>query len=109
MRKTHRSAIGSDGRSEGGSGQSDVRARKPSRRHGGDIARALDNYRRRAARSLKWKTYMVFQKNVMLAIEREEPESLEALARIPGMGPAKVERFGRDILDLVRQHRPRSE
>ncbi|MAG30172.1 MAG: ATP-dependent DNA helicase RecQ [Deltaproteobacteria bacterium] len=109
MRKTHRSAIGSDGRSEGGSGQSDVRARKPSRRHGGDIARALDNYRRRAARSLKWKTYMVFQKNVMLAIEREEPESLEALARIPGMGPAKVERLGRDILDLVRQHRPRSE
>ena len=68
------------------------------------MARALDNYRRRVARDLKWKTYMVFQRNVMLAIEREQPDSREALARIPGLGPAKIERFGDDILALVRQH-----
>jgi len=50
---------------------------------------------------------MVFQKAVIMAIDREEPESLEALARIPGLGPSKVERFGDDILDLVRTHRRR--
>ncbi|MBW2287484.1 MAG: RecQ family ATP-dependent DNA helicase [Deltaproteobacteria bacterium] len=84
-------------------------ARKPlkrrSSRHGGPLARALDNYRRRQARALKWKTYMVFQRRAILAIDREEPDSLDALARIPGLGPAKIERFGKDILDLVRRHR----
>lgn len=77
------------------------------RHRGGDLARALDNYRKRTARKLQWKTYMVFQKAVIMAIDREEPESLEALARIPGLGPSKVERFGDDILDLVRTHRRR--
>ena len=39
-------------------------ARAPSRRWGGPVARALDNYRRRQARALRWKTYMVFQHSV---------------------------------------------
>ena len=47
---------------------------------------------------------MVFQKRVILAIDREEPASHDALARIPGLGPAKIERFGDDILQLVREH-----
>jgi ATP-dependent DNA helicase RecQ len=75
-----------------------------SSRYGGSIARALDNYRRRKAKALKWKTYMVFQRKVMLAIERAEPQSVEELERIPGLGPAKVARFGDDILELVRAH-----
>jgi superfamily II DNA helicase RecQ len=79
-------------------------ARRSTSRYGGPVARALDNYRRRQARALKWKTYMVFQRNVMLAIDRQEPDSHEALARIPGLGPAKIERFGDDILALVREH-----
>lgn len=79
-----------------------------SREHrGGDLARALDGYRKRKARALDWKGYMVFQRGVILAIDREEPDSLDALARIPGLGPAKIERFGEDILALVRSHRRR--
>jgi ATP-dependent DNA helicase RecQ len=81
--------------------------KRSTARFGGDIARALDNYRKRQARALGWKTYMVFQRRVMLAIDREEPDSIEALARIPGLGPAKIERFGEDLLGLVRQHRRR--
>ena len=98
-------------RSEGGDEDETAASRRrkrtarSSRRHGGEIARALDNYRRRQARALKWKTYMVFQRAALLAIDREQPETLEALERIPGLGPAKIERFGQDILDLVRQHR----
>jgi ATP-dependent DNA helicase RecQ len=88
---------------EGGAATSAARAR--SQRWGGPVARALDNYRRRKARALRWKTYMVFQHNVLLAIDRELPESRAALAKIPGLGPAKLERFGDDILELVRQHR----
>jgi superfamily II DNA helicase RecQ len=68
------------------------------------VARALDNYRKRTARRLKWKAYMVFQRKVIMAIDREKPTSRAALARIPGLGPAKIERFGEDILALVREH-----
>ncbi|HET7499486.1 MAG TPA: RecQ family ATP-dependent DNA helicase [Kofleriaceae bacterium] len=64
---------------------------------------ALDAYRKRMARQLKWKTYMVFQRGVIAAIEQQRPTSREALARIPGLGPAKIARFGDDILALVRQ------
>jgi len=78
-----------------------------SRRNGGPVARELDNYRRRKARALKWKTYMVFQRKVILAIDRELPDSHAALERIPGLGPAKIERFGDDILEVVRRHRAR--
>jgi ATP-dependent DNA helicase RecQ len=84
-------------------------ASRPGLRRGampraGPVARALDNYRKRTARRLKWKAYMVFQRRVILAIDREQPTSRAALARIPGLGPAKIERFGDDILALVREH-----
>jgi ATP-dependent DNA helicase RecQ len=94
-------------KSSGGEGSVEPKRRKrssSSSRYGGPVARALDNYRKRTARSLKWKTYMVFQLKVVLAIDREEPDSLAALAKIPGLGPVKIERFGADILELVRTH-----
>ena len=78
--------------------------RARARRYGGPVARALDNYRKRTARALRWKTYMVFQRRALLAIDREQPDSRAALAKIPGLGPAKIERFGDDILEIVRRH-----
>jgi ATP-dependent DNA helicase RecQ len=87
---------------EGGRGR--VTTKRGSLHRGGSVARALDNYRNRTARQLKWKAYMVFQKRTIVAIEQELPDSHAALARIPGLGPAKIERFGDDILALVREH-----
>ena len=69
------------------------------------IRAALENYRKRTARALKWKPYMVFQRRVIVAIEQHRPDSLDALERIPGLGKAKIDRFGEDLLDLIRQHR----
>lgn len=66
-----------------------------------DIARELERYRQRMARQLSWKTYMVFQRKTIAAIDQQRPRTQAALARIPGMGPAKIERFGKDILALV--------
>lgn len=71
------------------------------------MALALDSYRKRMARQLKWKTYMVFQRGVIAAIDQQRPTSKEALARIPGLGPAKIARFGDDILAVVRREAPR--
>jgi ATP-dependent DNA helicase RecQ len=66
----------------------------------------LESYRKRMARQLKWKTYMVFQRGVIAAIDQQRPTSREALARIPGLGPAKIARFGDDILAVVRRQSP---
>jgi ATP-dependent DNA helicase RecQ len=83
------------------------RARRASKRReaaAGSIAPELDRYRKRMATQLRWKTYMVFQRRVILAIDRQRPTSIDDLARIPGLGPAKIERFGEDILALVRRY-----
>ena len=40
-----------------------------------------------------------------MAIDEIQPETLELLERVPGMGPAKIERFGLDILEIVRTHK----
>jgi ATP-dependent DNA helicase RecQ len=68
-----------------------------------ELAKALENYRRRTAKRLKWKPYMVFHRKVIRGIEQHQPRTLEELARVPGLGPAKLERFGEDILDLVQR------
>jgi ATP-dependent DNA helicase RecQ len=72
---------------------------------GNALAYALDGYRKKMARKLKWKTYMVFQRKTIAAIAQAQPSSRAALAKIPGLGPAKIERFGDDLLALVRDHR----
>jgi ATP-dependent DNA helicase RecQ len=64
----------------------------------------LDRYRKRMARQLKWKTYMVFQRNTIIAIDRQRPDSLAALARIPGLGPNRIARFGDDLLAIIRRY-----
>ncbi|MDX2052017.1 MAG: ATP-dependent DNA helicase RecQ [Polyangiaceae bacterium] len=69
-----------------------------------DLGRELENYRRRQAKSLSWKSYMVFQQRVIVAVEQERPTTVFALGQIPGLGPAKIERFGQDILEIVRRH-----
>jgi len=68
------------------------------------ITLELDAYRRRMARQLKWKAYMIFQRATIAAIDKQRPTSHEALARIPGLGVAKIARFGDDILAVVRRH-----
>lgn len=68
------------------------------------IMRDLDAYRRKMARALKWKAYMIFQRATIAAIDKQRPTSREALARIPGLGAAKIARFGDDILAVVKRH-----
>jgi len=72
------------------------------------VAYELDSYRKRMARQLKWKSYMVFQRGVIAAIDKQRPMTKEALLRISGLGPAKIARFGDDILAVVRRHTPTS-
>ena len=65
----------------------------------------LDTFRKKTARQLRWKPYMVLQQGVIAAIDEARPTSLEALARIAGLGPAKIARFGAEILAIVARNR----
>jgi ATP-dependent DNA helicase RecQ len=69
---------------------------------------ALDTYRKRKARQLGWKSYMVFPRSVIAALDQQRPTSLAALQRIPGLGPARIARFGTELLALVREHSQRT-
>ncbi|MBK7534332.1 MAG: ATP-dependent DNA helicase RecQ [Myxococcales bacterium] len=69
-----------------------------------DLAHELERYRKQMARKLAWKTYMVFHRKVVAAIDKARPRSAAELARIPGLGPAKVARFGEDLLSMIRRH-----
>ena len=80
-----------------------ARARGSSPRVSG-ITLELDSFRKRMARQLKWKAYMVLQRATIAAIDRDRPQSREALSKISGLGPAKIARFGEDILAVVRRH-----
>jgi hypothetical protein len=47
---------------------------------------------------------MVFQHSVITAIDRDRPDSLAALAKIPGLGASRIARFGDDLLAIVRRY-----
>ncbi|MEO6775672.1 MAG: ATP-dependent DNA helicase RecQ [Kofleriaceae bacterium] len=64
----------------------------------------LDRFRKRMARQLKWKPYMVFHNRTIAAIDRARPDSLAALDRIPGLGTAKIARFGDELLGIIRRY-----
>ncbi len=65
------------------------------------ILRDLMNYRDKKSRQLKWKKFMVFQNPVLKRIAERKPRSLAELEATKGVGPAKVERFGNDILEIL--------
>jgi ATP-dependent DNA helicase RecQ len=80
-----------------------ARSSRPTRTFHG-IKLALDSYRKQKARQLKWKSYMVFQRSTIAAIDARRPRTVAELERIPGLGPAKIARFGDDILAIVSRH-----
>jgi ATP-dependent DNA helicase RecQ len=93
--------------SEAGSATSSTRNGRRKRRSTektSNLRRALELYRNRTAKKLSWKPYMVLHKKVILQLEETRPKTLEQLYEIDGMGPAKVDRFGWELLDIVRRY-----
>jgi DNA helicase-2/ATP-dependent DNA helicase PcrA len=62
----------------------------------------LKDWRLRTARDLKVPAYVVFTDNTLIAIAELLPTDDAALVAIPGIGARKLEQFGRDVLELVR-------
>jgi DNA helicase II / ATP-dependent DNA helicase PcrA len=62
----------------------------------------LKDWRLRTARDLNVPAYVVFTDNTLIAIAELLPTDNAALVAIPGIGARKLEQFGPDVLQLVR-------
>jgi len=80
----------------------DATVRRRRRPVDSDLKKALESFRRRTARALRWKTYMVFSRAVIDQIDTLRPASLWELSQVRGFGDKRVARYGQEILDLVR-------
>jgi ATP-dependent DNA helicase RecQ len=76
--------------------------RRPPKRAASPLQQALQAYVRRTARQLGWVPYKVLTKQTTQAIAAAAPTSLEGLGAVKGIGPAKLDRFGPELIALVR-------
>jgi DNA helicase-2/ATP-dependent DNA helicase PcrA len=65
-------------------------------------AQRLREWRLERAKADNVPPYVVFHDSVLHAIAEARPSSLGELAQIAGVGPAKLDRYGPDLLELVR-------
>jgi ATP-dependent DNA helicase RecQ len=66
-----------------------------------DTYAALATWRRRRASDEAVPAYHVFANRVLSAIAAAKPRSPEELLAVPGVGPAKLERYGAEVLEVV--------
>ncbi|MEO7118328.1 MAG: ATP-dependent DNA helicase UvrD2 [Candidatus Limnocylindrales bacterium] len=59
---------------------------------------ALRNWRTERARADRVPPYVIAHDSTLAAIVERRPASMTALARVPGIGPAKLEKYGAEIL-----------
>jgi len=65
---------------------------------------ALRGWRAERAKELNQPAYCVFTDATLEAIAERKPASVAALVEIPGIGQAKLDKFGQDVLSLVSAH-----
>jgi ATP-dependent DNA helicase RecQ len=62
---------------------------------------ALRAWRRERATEQKLPPYVIFHDTTLAAIARRRPATVDALAKISGVGQAKLDRYGADVLRVV--------
>lgn len=63
----------------------------------------LRSWRHERAMEQNWAAYMVLSDQVLRDIARSRPATEHALASISGVGPIKMARYGRELLELLRK------
>ena len=93
--------------SNGRSGAGGDGAKKPAERaepsgpREAALRESLAAWRRERSKADGVPAYVVFDNKTLDAIAKVEPSSLGELAAINGIGPAKLERYGADVLGLI--------
>jgi len=78
-----------------------VSASRPQPRQpepGDPIFTALKQWRLERARADEVPAYVVFHNSTLAEIAGRRPQTLRDLAEVPGVGPAKLDRYGADVL-----------
>jgi DNA helicase-2/ATP-dependent DNA helicase PcrA len=68
-----------------------------------ELFEALRAWRLETAREGDVPAFVVFTDATLTAIAERAPADLRELSRIPGVGPAKLERFGEPVLTILRE------
>jgi ATP-dependent DNA helicase RecQ len=67
------------------------------------LFRALRDLRARLAKEQNVPAYVIFHDSTLRNIAEVRPDSMGELARVGGIGGAKLERYGADVLEVVRE------
>ena len=62
---------------------------------------ALKEWRLNRSKADDIPAYVVFHNSTLAEIASRRPKTIAELASVPGVGPAKLERYGRDVLDAL--------
>ncbi len=62
---------------------------------------ALKKWRLERAKSDEIPAYVVFHNSTLAEIAERRPQTIAELASVPGVGPTKLERYGRDVLEAL--------
>jgi DNA helicase-2/ATP-dependent DNA helicase PcrA len=73
--------------------------------HGEKVVDDLRNWRREQASQRGAPAYTVFTDATLEAIAERDPVDEQSLLGVPGVGPAKIDRFGADVLEILSRHR----
>jgi ATP-dependent DNA helicase RecQ len=73
----------------------------------GDLFDELRSLRRRLAKENGMAPYMVFHDEVLREISRRQPDNLQELRRVPGIGKRKLQQWGSSVIETVRAFRKR--
>jgi DNA helicase-2/ATP-dependent DNA helicase PcrA len=72
------------------------------------LVEALREWRRGVARDAGVPAYVVFGDETLRNIAARRPDSIQELARIPGLGPGRLDRYGAAVLALCATTPPRA-
>ncbi|MES2670021.1 MAG: DNA helicase RecQ [Pseudomonadota bacterium] len=67
------------------------------------LFRALRDLRARLAREQNVPAYVIFHDSTLRNIAEKRPDSMGELGQVGGIGGAKLERYGADVLEIIRE------
>jgi ATP-dependent DNA helicase RecQ len=76
-------------------------ARKRAEEPDDPLYAALKRWRLQRAKADEIPAYVVFHNSTLAEIAVRRPSTIAELASVPGVGPAKLERYGSDVLETL--------
>ena len=62
----------------------------------------LRDWRTERAKALSWRPFRILSNRTLEELAEAQPQTMEDLLDVPGIGPAKAEQFGKELLELLR-------